>query len=324
MRNPDSPPFPLKLSLNSLKDLSLTIQYPLKAILYFANAKARNVRKLEIKKIKDGQIVKSRQVYNPSPKYKKLLRAVNKILQRRVTPPKGVLGGFLGQCIDDMAKAHCDHEAVFSLDLKDFFPSITSGRVVTMFRRAGCSPEISGLLTDLVTLDGALPQGFPTSPIIANLVAYGLDMQHLAQCDKSDITRTRWIDDIIFSGRADVLIENMRALMGAIAPHGFKLNYKKTAYKVRANHPVVTGLDVRGKAPHVPIAVIERVREILIECQCSGVAAVESAYECDAFGKKKNVQNSMLGKIRYIERYNKAMGLELMDIFNSIPWQDGK
>ena len=324
MRIPGSPQFPLDLSLNSLKDLSLTIQYPPKAIQYFAGAKARNVKKLEIKQVKDGRVAKVRQVYNPSPGYKKLLRGINKTLQRRVTPPKGVLGGFLGKCIDDMAKAHCDHEAVLSLDLKDFFPSITSGRVVKMFNRAGCGPEISGLLTDLVTLDGALPQGFPTSPMIANLVAYGLDMQHLDQCDKSNITRTRWIDDIIFSGRAVVLRENMRSLMGAIAPHGFKLNYRKTAYKVRANHPIVTGLDVRGKAPHVPIAVIERVREILIECQCSGVTAVVAAYECDAFGKKKNVQSSMLGKIRHMEKYNKEIGLELMDIYDSIDWTDHK
>lgn len=92
-----------------------------------------------------------------------------------------------------------------------------------------------------------LPQGFPTSPMIANLIAYGLDMQHLGQCDKSNITRTRWIDDIVFSGETVALKSNMRSLMGAIAHHGFKLNYRETAYKVRANHPIVTGLDVRGE-----------------------------------------------------------------------------
>ena len=324
MRIPGSYQFPLHLSLNTLKDFALTVQYPPDAIKYFADAKARNVQRLELKQFRDGRLVKVRQVYNPSPQFKKLLRAINKMMQRCVTPPKGVLGGFLGKCIDDMAKSHCNHEAIFSLDLKDFFPSITSGRVVKMFRRAGCSPIISGLLTDLVTLNGALPQGFPTSPMIANLVAYGLDMQHLDQCDKSQITRTRWIDDIIFSGRSLDLRKNMRSLMGAIAPHGFKLNRKKTAYEVRANHPIVTGLDVRGKTPHVPIAVIERVRNVLIECKCSGVPVVEAAYECGAFGKKKNVQSSMLGKIRYVEKYNKEIGLELMDIYNSIDWIDYK
>ena len=116
------------------------------------------------------------------------------------------------------------------------------------------------------------------------------------------------------------LKNNIKSFMGAIAPHGFKLNYRKTAYKVRANHPTVTGLDVKGKTPDVPIVVIERVSKILTECKCSGVAVVEVTYECDAFGKKKNLQSSMLGRIRYIERYNKKMGSELMDIYSSVDW----
>lgn len=320
MRIPGSPQFPLNLSLNSIKDLSLTIRYPSEAILYFAGAKVRNVKALQIKQIRDGRITKVRLVYNPSPGYKKLLRAINKMLQRRAIFPSGVLGGVLGKCIADMAAVHCDQEAVFSLDLKDFFPSITSGRVVMLFNRAGCSPEVSGLLADLVTLNGSLPQGFPTSPMIANLIAYGLDVQHLDQCDQCNVRRTRWIDDIIFSGRSKDLKNNMKSFMGAIAPHGFKLNYRKTAYKVRANHPIVTGLDVKGKTPHVPIVVIERVSEILTECKCSGVAVVEAAYECDAFGKKKKMQSSMLGRIRYIEIYNKKIGSELMDLYNSVDW----
>ena len=56
MRIPGSPQFPLNLSLSSLKDLSLTIQYPPKAILYFAGANARNVKKMEIKQVKAGRV----------------------------------------------------------------------------------------------------------------------------------------------------------------------------------------------------------------------------------------------------------------------------
>lgn len=320
MRIPGSTQFPLNLSLNSIKDLSLSIGYPFKAIQYFIDAKARNVKELQIKQIKDGRITKVRQVYNPSPEYKKLLRVINKLLQKKTSFPCGVLGGVLGKCIDDMAEIHCDQEAVLSLDLKNFFPSIKPGRVVMLFNRAGCGPKISGLLADLLTLNGSLPQGFPTSPMIANLIAYGLDVQHLDQCNKCNIKRTRWIDDIVFSGRSMDLEHNMKSFMGAIAYHGFKLNYRKTAYKVRANHPVVTGLDVKGKIPHVPIVVIERIRKVLVECKCSGVPAVEIAYECESFGKKKHLQNSILGRIRYIEKYNKEIGSELMDIYNSINW----
>lgn len=87
MRIPDSPQFPLSLSLNSIKDLSLTIRYPSEAILYFAGAKARNVKELQLIQIKDGRPPKVRIVFNPSRGYKKLLRAINKMLQRRTEFP---------------------------------------------------------------------------------------------------------------------------------------------------------------------------------------------------------------------------------------------
>jgi RNA-directed DNA polymerase len=321
MVSADAHSFPLKLSLKSYNDLFITIGYPRKAIEYFRNNKDSNVKRLRLEQIKNGH-TKIREVFNPSPQYKKILRAINITLQRRTAFPRGVLGGVIGKSIDDMAKVHCKQEAVLSIDLKDFFPSIKSGRVIKLFRLSGCSPLVAGLLTDLVTLNGSLPQGFPTSPMIANLIAYALDVQHLEQCDKSKINRTRWIDDVVFSGRIKDLLVNKNALIGAIKPHGFKLNNKKTAYKVRSNHPVITGLDVKGKVPHVPIIFIDRIREILIECKNSGVNVVQAAYESGASGKKKDLQSSLFGRIQYIAKYNVKLSEELVDIYNSIDWAD--
>jgi hypothetical protein len=168
MSNNQSPHFPLKLNLNSHNHLALRLGYPIDTIEYFKKNKNSNVKELILNQIKNGKL-KERVVYNPSPQYKKLLRAINSKLLRRSVLPEGVLGGVIGKCIDDLVKVHCNQEAVLSMDLKKFFPSIKSGRVVKFFRSAGCSPDISGILTDLVTLKDSLPQGFPTSPMLANL-----------------------------------------------------------------------------------------------------------------------------------------------------------
>ena len=207
------------------------------------------------------------------------------------------------------------------MDLKDFFPSIKSGRVVNFFRRAGCSPEITGILTDLVTLKGSLPQGFPTSTMLANLIAYELDMQHLSQAKKHNgLRRTRWIDDIVFSGRSKDLTKSINSLLGAIKPHGFRLNNRKTEYKIRLNNPVVVGLDVSGKIPHIPVVVVDKVREILYECQQSGIKVVQAAYESNLFSRRKNLKSSLDGRIKNIAKYNKADGDELFELFDSIDW----
>jgi hypothetical protein len=319
MSNNQSPHFPLKLNLNSHNHLALRLGYPIDTIEYFKKNKNSNVKELILNQIKNGKL-KERVVYNPSPQYKKLLRAINSKLLRRYVLPEGVLGGVIGKCIDDLVKVHCNQEAVLSMDLKNFFPSIKSGRVVKFFRSAGCSPDISGILTDLVTLKDSLPQGFPTSPMLANLIAYGLDIQHIMQGRKYNLRRTRWIDDIVFSGRSKDLAINAKLLLGAIKPHGFQLNNKKTEYKVRSNNPIVVGLDVSCKIPHVPIVAIAKVREILYDCKYSGVKSVQVAYESDSFGRKKDLKSSLKGRIQYIARYNKAEGEELVEIFNSIDY----
>jgi len=319
MSNNQSNHLPLKLNLNSCKHLALTLDWPIEKICYFIKNQSNNVQEFTLKQIKNGKL-KERVVYNPSPQYKRLLRATNSKLFRRAVLPQGVLGGVIGKSIDDLAKVHCNQEAVLSMDLKNFFPSIKSGRVVKFFRAAGCNPFIAGLLTDLVTLNGSLPQGFPTSPMLANLIAFNLDIQHIAQGQKNKLRRTRWIDDIVFSGRLKDLTINVKSLLGAIKPHGFQLNNKKTDYRVRSNNPIVGGLDVSRKIPHIPVVVIDRVCEILYECKLSGVEVVQTAYESDWFGRKKDLKSSLKSRIRHIARYNKTEAEKLTEIFNSIDW----
>ncbi|MBU3932047.1 MAG: hypothetical protein KKF01_06365, partial [Proteobacteria bacterium] len=151
MSNNESHNFPLTLKLNSYKHLALMLKHPIEEIEYFKTHKKSNVKELILKQNKNGKI-KERVVYNPFPKYKKILRAVNSRLLQKSDLPEGVLGGVIGKCISDMAMVHCGQEAVLSMDLKNFFPSIKSGRVFNFFTNAGCSPDIAGLLTDLVTL----------------------------------------------------------------------------------------------------------------------------------------------------------------------------
>ncbi|WP_313563445.1 reverse transcriptase domain-containing protein [Ruminiclostridium cellobioparum] len=57
-----------------------------------------------------------------------------------------------------------------SLDLKDFFPSITADKVYTIFSSIGYNNFSATILTNICTLDGKLPQGSACSPAISNIV----------------------------------------------------------------------------------------------------------------------------------------------------------
>ena len=85
---------------------------------------------------------------------------------------------------------------MLSLDLEDFFASVSAARVYGIFRAAGYPEPVAHTLTGLCTnvvpaaesvpgdfrlarrlATPHLPQGAPTSPALANLVAFHLDVR---------------------------------------------------------------------------------------------------------------------------------------------------
>jgi RNA-directed DNA polymerase len=70
---------------------------------------------------------------------------------------------------------HIDKPKVYTIDIKNFFPSITTERVENMFISLGYSKILSNLLGKLCTKDGVLPQGAPTSPCISNIIFRSAD-----------------------------------------------------------------------------------------------------------------------------------------------------
>src|SRR5207302_5065128 len=107
-----------------------------------------------------------------------------------------------GRSILSYAAPHLGQRIVLRFDLRDFFPTVRPSRVHALFRTAGYPDEVARLLTGLCTsripvelweqrpdprdTDGPfgerlrrshLPQGAPTSPALANLCAYRLDVR---------------------------------------------------------------------------------------------------------------------------------------------------
>lgn len=79
--------------------------------------------------------------------------------------------GFMpGVSIKDNAKCHLNKEWVINLDIKSFFPSTTKNLVSWALRQANLGADLE-TATEILTLDNALPQGSPASPVIANFVA---------------------------------------------------------------------------------------------------------------------------------------------------------
>lgn len=104
-------------------------------------------------------------------------------------------------------------------DLAQFFPSISGSRVHAVFAALGYPPAVAGIITGLCTVatpadtlrglpyaqasqlrTAHLPQGAPTSPALANLVARKLDIRLSGLAQANWLTYTRYADDLAFSG----------------------------------------------------------------------------------------------------------------------------
>lgn len=131
---------------------------------------------LKIRK-RDGS-TKIRDIAAPNRNLKGLQKEILKLLQKYDVSPYST-GFTKSKNIGYNAALHDGADLVIKIDIKDFFPSITRGHVLDVIRRnlniGAVLYKHEKLFLDLVTLDGKLPQGAPTSPTIANLVAKPLD-----------------------------------------------------------------------------------------------------------------------------------------------------
>ena len=98
----------------------------------------------------------------------------------------------------------------------------------------------------LVTKDGHLTIGAPSSPILSNSVMFEFDEYWSVRCNENDIVYTRYSDDLYFStNKANVLKDTLRELRRDLALRTspkLHVNDKKTVFTSRKRMRLVTGL----------------------------------------------------------------------------------
>lgn len=205
------------------------------------------------KKYLDG--TEKQRTIRPSQKELKLIqsRIKNKILVP-IQLPKIVHGGVKGCSNITNAKPHQGNKYIFTTDLQEFYPNISSKRVYDTFCSLKFSPHFSHWLTNLTTWKHELPQGTPTSTHIANLVFLETDLLLINLCNKNNITYTRYVDDLTFSSQQDFQYL-LSDILRIITDNNFKLSHRKTQYKGKQT---ITGINVFLNKIDAPEKIIEK------------------------------------------------------------------
>ena len=193
---------------------------------------------------------KKRWIEAPDPELKQAQRWLLDHWLYQLEPTDLAHGFVPGRSILTNAGLHVGREWVVTADIRNFFPSISAARVSEAIADLEVSEPEQELLVKLVTRRGRLPQGAPTSPHLANLVARNLDLRLAGLAGQDDWTYSRYADDLAFSGSGDPH-QLMWTVERIVTDEGFRLAADKTHIRSQHQRQVVTGLVVnqRGTLP---------------------------------------------------------------------------
>lgn len=153
--------------------------------------------------------------------------------------------------LKENAEIHKNQLFILEMDIHDFFGSITQKDVFKLFVKVGYGVDIATILANLCTYQDVLPQGAVTSPYIANLVCYNLDMRLSAFCNKRDIVYTRYADDLGFSSDNRTQLNRIeKRVKSIVEDEGFLINDKKTRYLSNDRKMTITGITINNAEIH--------------------------------------------------------------------------
>lgn len=174
---------------------------------------------------------------------KSIQTRIYKFLLSKIELPEFFFGGVKGKNNILNARFHQGNKYIFTTDLKSFFPSISHKQVYHAFVRLGFSADVASILTKLTTRNGEIPQGVPTSSLLANIVFWPIGLKIATLAKAHDIKFTIYVDDMTLSSASDFK-DLIPQFMQILKDGGFKISHKKTFYKTK--HPVVTGVVVHN------------------------------------------------------------------------------
>lgn len=280
------------------------------------NTQVKRYRTFNIKKKNGG----TREISAPYRTLHSIQTALNAYFKELYVPSDSAMGFVPGRSVVDNAGVHIGHNYVLNMDLKNFFPSISEGRVIARLQLPpfGFNKEIAqvlgGICAILVEEEGkenfVLPQGAPTSPLLTNAVCDSLDRKLRKLAYKYGLHYSRYADDMTFSSMHNVYQKDgdfMREVRKTIEDEGFTINESKTRLQKRGRRQEVTGLTVNEKV-NVARQYVHELRCILHIWETYGYADAYARFY-PKYKKEKGyikkgepvLENVIDGKLNYLK-----------------------
>lgn len=254
--------------IRTLKHLTYTLRIELATINdILANIDSYYISWSKVKTDKDTGLPltdadgnqRTRQLNSTKIELKRIQKRILTLLMSHVEIPPYAFGGVPKKDNIKNAKYHQGNKYIFTTDLRSFFPSISHNRVFEVYCDNGYSPTVARILTKLTTYKYQLPQGVPTSTLLALLAfkptgdkLYDYAIQH-------NLKFSIFVDDITISSKVDFK-QLVPDILDIIVSAGYKISHNKTHYSTK--NPIITGIKCQNNRIKLPQSTYKRMSKL--------------------------------------------------------------
>lgn len=192
-----------------------------------------------------------RKIDSPFPSLQRIQRSILLNVLSRMEIHPAAHAFVQGRNALGHASCHLRGNELLTLDIKDFFPSVTRQMVFQALNSRGLTNGLSHYISILCCLNDRLPQGACTSPLLSNLVFSSLDERLHRLAKSQQLVYSRYADDLAFSGER-VPRNLTKVIQEILFSMNFSLNEKKIRLKISGAKKIVTGVSISTGVPKVP------------------------------------------------------------------------
>jgi RNA-directed DNA polymerase len=256
----------------------------------------------------------SRPIKPPCKALRHLQRRVLKIGYERVTIRSCIHGGVPGKSIVSHARPHIDQHMVATLDVRKFYPSTKLSHLRPVLLALGFVEQAAEDLLKLVTLNGELPQGAPSSSLLANLSFAVADVEFIRLSRRYKLRYSRFVDDIALSGNFN-LKQLRQQFIAAIGLANYEVAPTKIKFMGHNERQVVTGLVVNEKLRPTP-EYLRRLKGDIRNCLQHGA---QSIAHLDGLTVRQ-LKNQLTGRVAHVGSVDRAVGKKLRGMLCDVNW----
>ncbi|MBN3018219.1 RNA-directed DNA polymerase [Ruthenibacterium lactatiformans] len=183
-----------------------------------------------------------RKITAPNKALKTVQKRILYLLQQ-VLRPDWLISGEKRKCYIDNGKAHLDGRYVLTIDIKKFYDHCTREPVYHFFvQKLKTSPDVAEILTNIITYDGSIPTGCPTSQIMAFYAYFDMFSEVYDIAQKCGCKFTLYVDDMTFSSKEPFSPHQLRQMVDRVLrKYGHRPKYPKVKYYGPSDYKPITG-----------------------------------------------------------------------------------